>query len=164
MVFSFLHFCFHLFSCVNVTRSRTRLWDYATMTSLWPCTINMRLIYCLSIRRSVSRPVDYGNATLAGIPQHLLWRLQSVMNAAARLIYLSSRFDLISPLLRKLHWLQAKERIDFKLAVHVFKCVHRSAPKYFADEPSHPADSQARCRLYLASLFILVALKPVMGK
>jgi len=66
-----------------------------------------------SIRRSVSRPVvqslvtslvlsrlDYGNATLAGIPQHLLRRLLSVMNAAARLIYSSLRFDHITPLLR----------------------------------------------------------------
>src|SRR5258706_77966 len=57
-----------------------------------------------TIRRSVSRSVvqslvmslvlsrlDYGNATLAGTPQHLLRRLQSVMNAAARLIYSSSR-------------------------------------------------------------------------
>jgi len=74
-----------------------------------------------SIRRSVSRPVvqslvmslvlrrlDYGNATLAGIPQHLLRRLQSVMNAAARLINSSSRFDHITPLLRQLHWLKAK--------------------------------------------------------
>jgi len=30
--------------------------------------------------------LDYGYATLAGIPQHLLRRLQSVMNAAARLL------------------------------------------------------------------------------
>jgi len=62
-----------------------------------------------SIRRSMSRPVvqslvtslvlsrlDYGNA------QHLLRRLQSVMNAAARLIYSSSRFDHITPLFREL--------------------------------------------------------------
>jgi len=87
------------------------------------------------IRRSVSRPVvpplvtslvlshlDYGNTTLADIPQHR--RLQSVMNAPARLIYLSSRFDHITPLLRQLHWLKAKERIDFKLAVLVFTRVH----------------------------------------
>ena len=55
-----------------------------------------------SIQRSVSRPVllslvtslvlsrlDYGSATLAGIPKYLLDRLQSMLNAAARLIYLS---------------------------------------------------------------------------
>jgi len=83
--------------------------------------------------------LDYVNATLAGIPQHL-WRLQSVMNAAVRLIYSLSRFDHITLLLRQHHWLTAKERIDFKLAVLVFKCVHGFAPPYLADELSRPAD------------------------
>jgi len=122
-----------------------------------------------SIRRSVSRPVvqslvtslvlsrlDYGNATLAGIPQHLLRRLQSVMNAVARLIYSSSRFDHITLLLRQLHWLKAKARIDFKLAVLVFKCAHGSAPPYLVDELSRPADPLARCRLRSAWSSILV--------
>jgi len=62
----------------------------------------------------------------------------------------------ITPLLRQLHWLKAKERIDFKLAVLVFKCVHWSAPPYLADELSRPADSLARCRLRMASSSILV--------
>ena len=121
-----------------------------------------------TIRRSVSRPViqslvvslvlsrlDYCNVTLAGIPQHLR-RLQSVMNAAARLIYSSSRFDHVTPLLRQLHWLKAKERIDFKLAVLVYKCTRGTAPSYLADELNRPADSQARCRLRLASSSSLV--------
>jgi len=73
------------------------------------------------------------------------------MNAAARLIYLSSRFDHITPLLRQLHWLKAKERIDFNLAVLVFKCIHGSAPPYLADELSRPADSLERCILRSAS-------------
>jgi len=117
-----------------------------------------------SIRRSVSRPVvqslvtslvlsrlNYGNATLAGIPQHLRW-LQSVMNAAARLIYSSSKFDYITPLLHQLHWLKAKEQ----LAVLVFKCVHGPAPPCLADELSRPPDSLAWCKLRLASSSILV--------
>ena len=74
-----------------------------------------------TIRRSVSRSVlqslvsslvlsrlDYGNSTLAGVSSHLMSRLQSVMNAAARLIFSSSRFQHISPLLRQLHWLKAR--------------------------------------------------------
>jgi len=68
---------------------------------------------------AVSHPVaysrlDYGNATLAGVSSHLLSRLQSVMNAAARLIFSSSKFRHITPLLRQLHWLKAPERIAFK--------------------------------------------------
>jgi hypothetical protein len=122
-----------------------------------------------TIRRSASRTViqslvtslvlsrlDYGNTTLAGIPQYLLRRLQSVMNAAARLIYSSSRFDHITPLLRQLHWLKAKERTDYKLAVLVHKCMHGIAPPYLADELSRSADSQARCRLRSASSSSLV--------
>jgi len=79
-----------------------------------------------------------------------------MMNATARLIYSSSRFGHITPLLRQLHWLKAKERIDFKLTVLVFKCVDGSAPPYLADELSRPADSLARCRLRSASSSILV--------
>ena len=75
-----------------------------------------------SIRRSVSRPVlqspvlslvlsrlDFGNSTLVGIPAHLLQRLQWVMNAAARLIFLSSKFDHVTPVLRQLYqWRRQK--------------------------------------------------------
>ena len=93
-----------------------------------------------TIRRSVSRSVlqwlvsslvlsrlDYGNSTLAGVSSHLLSRLQSVMNAAARLIFSSSRFQHITPLFRQLHWLKAPERIAFKQSVLVYKCLHGSA-------------------------------------
>jgi len=50
--------------------------------------------------------LDYGNATLVGIPMYQLKRLQSVLNAAARLVFSSRRRDHVSPLLRQLHWLQ----------------------------------------------------------
>ena len=122
-----------------------------------------------TIRRSVSRTeiqslvtslvlsrLDYGNATLAGIPQHLLRRPQSMMNAAARIIYSSSRFDHITSLLRQLRWLKSKERIDFKLAVLVYKCMHGTAPPYLADKLGRSADSQARYRLRSASSSSLV--------
>jgi len=52
--------------------------------------------------------LDNGNAILAGIPQHIR-RLQSVMNATARLNYSLSRFEHITPLLRQLHWLKVKD-------------------------------------------------------
>jgi len=73
------------------------------------------------------------------------------MNAAARLVYSSSRCGHITPLLRQLHWLKAKERIDFKFAVLVYKYMHGTAPPYLADELSRSVHSQARCRLRSAS-------------
>ena len=91
--------------------------------------------------------LDYGNATLAGIPLYLLKRLQSVMNSAARLVCSSSRYEHITPLLRQLHWLKAAERIDYKLALLVYKCRQGVAPPYLADELCQPADTEARCHL-----------------
>jgi len=46
-----------------------------------------------------------------------LSRLQSVLNAAARLIHRSSQYEHVTPMMRDLHWLRSPERIDFKLAV-----------------------------------------------
>jgi len=93
-----------------------------------------------TIRRSVSRSVlqslvssivlsrlDYGNATLVGVSSYLLSRLQSVMNTAARLIFSSSKFQHITPLLRQLHWLKAPELIPFNmqsLCTSVFTGLH----------------------------------------
>ena len=54
----------------------------------------------------------YGNATLAGIPSHLIKRMQSVMNSAPRLMFSASRYDRITPLLTQLHWLKVPEPID----------------------------------------------------
>ena len=36
----------------------------------------------------------------------------------------------ITPLLRDLHWLPVRERIEFKLAMLVFRCLHGTAPPW----------------------------------
>jgi len=71
--------------------------------------------------------LDYGSATLAGLPGNQLDRLQSVMNAAARLGCSARKYEHITPLLCDLHWLQMPERIEFKLSVLVFRCLHERA-------------------------------------
>ena len=113
-----------------------------------------------SIRRSVTRPVltslvvtlvltrlDYGSVTLAGLPERQLSRLQSVINAAARLIFQAGKFDHITPLLRELHWLRIRERIDFRLVVLTFRCLHGLVPPYLANELQLVSDVESRRRL-----------------
>ena len=91
------------------------------------------LLQLRSIRRSVPSSVfqtlvvalvlsrlDYGNATLVGLPVNLLNRLQSVLNAAARSVAGLQRSDHITDTLASFHWLHAPERIKFKLAVIVY--------------------------------------------
>ena len=41
------------------------------------------------------------------------------------------------PHLNTLHWLPIRERINFKICMHVFKCIHGNAPKYLPDFISH---------------------------
>ena len=36
-------------------------------------------------------------------------------------------------MLRELHWLPVQQRIEFKILVHVYNCVHSSSPIYLQD-------------------------------
>jgi len=66
---------------------------------------------------NIDKSVDYRCSTMAGIPARQVNRLQSVLNAAARLVYSARRTEHVSPLLRELHWLRVPHRIEFRLAV-----------------------------------------------
>jgi len=63
---------------------------------------------------------------------------------------------------RQLHWLKVPWRIDYKLAVLVYKCLHGLAPSYLADELHHPAESEFRRRLSaFRSLRLMNCLFPI---
>jgi len=127
-----------------------------------------------SICRSVSNDVmqslivalvfsrlDYGSVTLASLPKQHVDRLQSVQNAAARLIFKACRQDHIQPLLRRLHWLRMPERVTFRLAVLVYRCLHGSAPGYLASDLQRVSHINARRRLRSSTTSALVAARTV---
>jgi len=68
-----------------------------------------------------------------GLPKYAIKKLQSVQNAATRLITLSKKHDHITPLLINLHWLPIEERIKYKIFLVVFKCLHGVTPSYIDD-------------------------------
>jgi len=73
--------------------------------------------------------LDYCNSLFFGISEGLMNRLQSVQNAATRLVTGTRRSDHISPVLRQLHWLPVRQRVDFKVATN--RCLafhHRTWP------------------------------------
>ena len=88
---------------------------------------------CTLVQAFVHSRLDYCNSLLAGVADVHLQRLQSVQNAAARLVSGTPRREHITPVLRELHWLRVSERIDFKIAVLVWKCIHGRAPAYLSD-------------------------------
>ena len=56
-----------------------------------------------------------------------------MQNKAARLVTRTSRLHHITPVLEQLHWLPLECRIQFKVIVMVFKCLHSEAPSYLCD-------------------------------
>jgi len=95
--------------------------------------------------------------SLAGLPKQLMDRLQSVQNAAARLIFRARRYDHVQPLLWSLHWLLVPEWISFRLAVLVYRCLHGPAPGYLASDLQRVSDLGASRRLHSSTTSALVA-------
>ena len=57
-----------------------------------------------------------------------------MQNAAARLITQTGRREHITPVLRQLHWLPVRRRMEFNLAFLVYKALHGLAPPYLSDD------------------------------
>ena len=108
------------------------------------------------IRALVISKVDYCNSVLVGVSGHLLNKLQSVLNAAARMVFSARKSQHISPLLRDLHWLRVPERIQFRLCVLAYRCLHGMAPPYLADSLHRVADTAGRHHLRSADNETLV--------
>ena len=81
----------------------------------------------------ISSRLDYANALLIGLPKKALNPLQSIQNIAARIITKTRKYDHITPILRTLHWLPVKARIEFKIICVTYRIIHGSAPEYLCD-------------------------------
>ena len=73
--------------------------------------------------------LDYGNGVLVGLPAYRVRRLQSALNASARLIHNLHRSEHITGALVSLHWQRVPERIQYKIAVLAYKVLHGTAPR-----------------------------------
>jgi len=86
------------------------------------------------VQAFISCRLDYCNSLLYGVSHGNIRKVQSVQNAAARLLTGTRRGDHISPVLRQLHWLPVQRQVDFKLACFVFSSLSGQAPSYLADD------------------------------
>jgi len=78
--------------------------------------------------------VDYCNVVFAGAPKAVINKLQRVLNAAARVVSGTRKFDrgLTQLLHVELHWLDVPERIKYKLSMIRRRCLNGTAPQYLA--------------------------------
>ena len=83
----------------------------------------------------ITSRLDYCNATFAGVADEQITRIQKIQNNAARLILKRSKRDHVTPLLKELHWLPVKYRIQYKLATSRFTSLRRHSsaiPVFFS--------------------------------
>ena len=109
-------------SALNHLRNTSRIRKYLSRTA------TERLIYAF-----VTSKLDSYNSLLYGLPKYCTQKLQSVLNAAARLLTYTSKFDHITPVLAELHWLPVEKRIIFKILLLTYKALHSQAPTYISE-------------------------------
>jgi len=106
----------------------------------------------------VSSRVDYCNILLAGAPKVVTDRLQRVMNAAACVLSSTHKYDRgLSRLLHSdLHWLDVPEKVQYKLGVVMYSCLHGQSQRYLADLCVPVSDVSARQHLRSVTRRLLV--------
>jgi len=104
-------------TCLNVIRNIAKIKSYLSRDLL------KTLITTLVLNR-----LDTYNCIYYGIGAGLLDKLQSVQNAAAKVIYGRCKRDHVQDQFAELHWLQVRERVYYKIILFVFKCLHGMAP------------------------------------
>jgi len=77
-------------------------------------------------------------------------RLQSVQNAAARLVSAPRCCDHITPVLQELHWFLVWHWVDFKMATLVYLSLCGMAPAYLAADCQLVCD-EGCCQLHSAN-------------
>jgi len=98
----------------------------------------------------VNSRIDYCNTVLVGAPRTVTDKLQRVLNAAARVVTGTRKFDrgLGQILHDELHWLDVPDRVFFKLAVIVHRRLNGRAPLYLSHYcvPAAGADTRRQLR------------------
>ena len=89
----------------------------------------------------VSSKLDYCNSLYNGISQANLNKIQRIQNTLARVVTNTSKFEHITPILKKLQWLPIEQRIDYKLCLLTYKTLQIQQPTYLYNSLSFPSHS-----------------------
>ena len=85
------------------------------------------------IHAFVSSSIDYCNSLYYEISDYNIKKLQVIQNCAARLVLNVPPRSHVTLLLKQLHWLPVKFRIEYKICLITYNCLNNLAPKYLAD-------------------------------
>ena len=88
------------------------------------------------IHAYITSKLDYCNGLLYVLPSQQHNRRQSILNTAVRLVTMTRKFDLITPIIRDIYWLPVNFRVQFKLLLQVYKNLHSLATSYLSSKLS----------------------------
>jgi len=96
------------------------------------CSVAHTVSAATLVHAFVTSRVDYCNVILAGASKSTTDKLQRVLNAAARVVSDTRKYDRgLSHLLHdELHWLDVPQRVQYKLCATVYRCLQHRAPQY----------------------------------
>ena len=100
-------------SCYNEIRKISHIRPFISEK----CTIQLVVSLVLS-------KLDYCNCLLYGMSENNFHKLQLIQNHAARLIKKAPKRSSATDILIDLHWLPVKQRVEYKIALTVFKCLN----------------------------------------
>ena len=118
-----LFFCQHISQVSNSCFYHIR--DLKRIRKSQPLALAKQIAVAL-----VTSKLDYCNSLLHEIPAKDLQKSQRVQNCLARVVTKAPRFSRSIPLLKSLHWLPIKYRIQ--ICTYVFRCVNDGQPSYLS--------------------------------
>ena len=74
--------------------------------------------------------LDYANAIFVNLPNSSIYPMQQIQNQAAKLLMNKHHLDSPTTIMRHLHWLPIRFRCEYKMILHVYRCMKGQAPEY----------------------------------
>ena len=90
-----------------------------------------------------------------GLPDNKLAGLQKIQNSAARVVLRKSKREHMKPLLKTLHWLPVRARVEYKVSSLCYQCLHAdTSPPHLRDliQPYSPSRSLCLKDAYLLTV------------
>ena len=84
----------------------------------------------------VMSDLDFANAIFVNQPNSSIYPMQQIQNHIAKLIMNKHQLDSPTTIMRQLHWLPIKFRCEYKMLLHVYRCMTGQAPEYLQPETS----------------------------